>query len=467
MIKKIKINFKIEPSTVVNASMLLFLLMLMVSCAQTKTNEIPWVRLLEGNSLEGWTALGGNATYDIKNGVITGTTVKNTPNTYLSSDAHYRNFILELEFKVHPDMNSGIQIRSNSIPYYQDGNVHGYQIEIDPSERAWSAGIFDQSRRGWLHPVTENVVAQKAFKQNDWNHYRIEAINDSIKTWINGVPASFLIDDKTASGFISLQVHSIGPKQKEGTEIQWKNINILTENLEKYISKTPLTPIVTKNNLTKREKDNGWNMLWDGTTTNGWKGAKLDHFPKQGWKIENGELIVLASGGEESTAGGDIVTEQLYGDFELMVDFKLTAGANSGIKYYVDTSVNKGPGSSIGLEYQLLDDALHPDSKLGSHKGSRTVCSLYDLIKANPEKPIKPIGEWNTAHIISKNNKVEHWLNGMKVLEYNRGNENFLKLVAESKYNKWSGFGLLEKGQILLQDHGDYVSFKNIKIKSL
>jgi len=146
------------------------------------------------------------------------------------------------------------------------------------------------------------------------------------------------------------------------------------------------------------------------------------------------------------------------------VDFKISSGGNSGIKYYVDTTINKGPGSSIGLEYQILDDELHPDAKLGAHEGSRTVCSLYDLIQADPTKPINPVGEWNTAYISSKDNHVEHWLNGVKVLEYERGSPEFLKLVAESKYAKWPNFGTLEKGEILLQDHGDRASFKNIKI---
>ena len=437
------------------------------SCSQVKNNDAPWVPLIEENTLKGWTIKGGKATYSNADGVITGTTVKNTPNTFLTTDKHYDDFILELDYMVDQSMNSGIQIRSNSKPNYKEGRVHGYQIEIDPSKRAWSAGIYDEGRRGWLNPLENNLPAQKAFKQNDWNHYRIEAIGDTIKTWINNVPASYLIDDKTTSGFIGLQVHSINDEQKEGTSILWKNVKILTEDLDKYSKKIPLNPIVTKNQLTIDESKNGWKMLWDGKTTNGWRGAKLDKFPKKGWEIKDGELIVLSSGGAESAAGGDIVTEKLYGDFELKVDFKLTRGANSGIKYYVDTNINKGPGSSIGLEYQILDDALHPDAKLGNHEGSRTVCSLYDLIQANPEKPINAIGKWNSAYIISKDNHVEHWLNGMKVLEYERGSADFLKIVSESKYEKWSGFGLLEKGQILLQDHGDRVAFKNIKIKSL
>ncbi len=450
---------------IMKKSILLVLAIALFSFGTTKNKNTPWIHLIDGNTLNGWTILGGNASYKVKNGVIIGTTVANTPNTFLTTNNHYGDFILELDYKVNPSMNSGIQIRSNSLPAYRNGNVHGYQVEIDPSLRAWSGGIYDEQRRGWLNPLTDTPKAQKAFKQNEWNHFRIEAIGDTIKTWINKVPASYLIDDKTTSGFIGLQVHGIPKEKKAGTQIKWKNIKIITDSLVKYSRKSSLTPINTKNKLTIKEQKNGWKMLWDGKTAAGWRGAKLTQFPKSGWKIYNGDLTVQASNGEESSAGGDIVTTESYGDFELKVDFKLSSGANSGIKYYVDTNINKGPGSSIGLEYQILDDDLHPDAKKGSHKGSRTVSSLYDLIQANPNKPIKAVGEWNSAYLISKKGHVEHWLNGVKVLEYERGSANFLKLVSESKYVKWPNFGTLTNGKILLQDHGDKVSFRNIKIK--
>jgi len=441
--------------------------LIFLGCAESGGDGIPWTPLLAGNDHDGWTIKGGTATYEVKNGTVTGRTVHDTPNTFLTSDKDYGDFILEFEYKVDPSMNSGVQIRSNSYPEYMNGRVHGYQIEIDPSERAWSAGIYDEARRGWLYPLTDNAEAQQAFKQNEWNHYRIEAIGDTIKTWINQVPATFLVDDWTASGFIGLQVHSIGEEDQAGTEIQWRNLRILTDSVSQYALKSPLTPLVLKNRLTAAEKEEGWELLWDGSTTAGWRGARLDEFPEKGWVIENGELVVLSSGGAESAAGGDIVTRELYGDFELKVDFKITEGANSGIKYFVDTDLNKGPGSSIGLEYQILDDERHPDAKLGNHEGSRTLASLYDLIAANPDKPVHRIGEWNRAHIISKGNHVEHWLNGMKVLEYERRSDAYRKLVSESKYVEWPGFGESETGHILLQDHGDRVAFKNIKIKPL
>lgn len=445
----------------------LCLLMLLVACKNSEEKPEAGTPLFNGKDLTGWAQKGGNATYKVQDGVIVGETVSNTPNSFLTTTTLYDNFILDLDCKVAPEMNSGIQIRSNSTPEYMNGRVHGYQVEIDPSDRAWSGGIYDEARRGWLVNLENNPTAQKAFKVNEWNHYHIEAIGDTIKTWINDVPVAYLIDDADHKGFIALQVHSIKDDEKPGKQIMWKNIRIQTENLVQHTTPIKSEPVITLNNLTVSEKNDGWQMLWDGKTTAGWRGARLDGFPDKGWEIKDGVLTVLSSGGAESAAGGDIVTEKLYGDFELKVDFKLTKGANSGIKYYVDTDINKGPGSSIGLEYQVLDDENHPDAKLGNHEGSRTVSSLYDLIKADPNKPINPVGEWNTAYIISKNGHIEHWLNGVKVLEYERGSAEFRKLVSESKYKVWPNFGELKEGRILLQDHGDRVSFKNVKIKPL
>lgn len=456
-----------KKSTPIYKAILILMVLTSLGCSDSNKDNTPWIPLFNGETLNDWTIKGGEAHYEVRDEIIVGSTVHDTPNTFLTTDSMYGDFILELDFKVDSTVNSGIQIRSNSFHHYMNGRVHGYQIEIDPSDRAWSAGIYDEARRGWLCTLDSNPKAQQAFKPNDWNHYRIEALGDTLKTWINDVPAAYLIDDKTSSGFIGLQVHSIGKDQKAGTEIQWKNIRILTDSLAKYSRKSTLTPVITKNQLTIDEEKNGWKLLWDGTTNNGWRGARLDDFPTEGWIIENGELIVLSSGGEESAAGGDIVTEDLYGNFELQLDFKLTKGANSGIKYFVDTDLNKGHGSSIGLEYQILDDDNHPDAKLGNHEGSRTLASLYDLIKVDPDKPVNPIGEWNHALILSKDNHVEHWLNGMKVLEYERKSDTYKKLVSESKYKIWPNFGEADQGNILLQDHGDRVAFKNIKIRPI
>lgn len=183
-----------------------------------------WVDLFNGENLDGWVQRGGVAKYTIEEGAIVGTSVKGTPNSFLCTDRNYGNFELELEFKVDPKLNSGVQIRSNSLPDYKNGQVHGYQVEIDPSDRAWTGGIYDEGRRGWLNNLEQNEDARNAFKQNEWNTFRVVAQGNSIKTWINGVPAADLMDDMTAEGFIALQVH--GTNEEEPMSVRWRNIRL-------------------------------------------------------------------------------------------------------------------------------------------------------------------------------------------------------------------------------------------------
>ena len=199
--------------------------MVLVCCLGIETGAQEWVDLFNGKDLTGWVQRGGKAEYSVKDGAIVGSTVPNTPNSFLCTDKNYADFELELEFKVHPELNSGIQIRSNSLPDYKNGRVHGYQVEIDPSERAWSGGIYDESRRGWINDLKANPKARYAFKQNQWNHYRIVAQGDRIRTWVNGVPAADLEDDETATGFIGLQVHGVGGRQDPIT-VSWRNIRL-------------------------------------------------------------------------------------------------------------------------------------------------------------------------------------------------------------------------------------------------
>tara|TARA_R110002096_G_scaffold13623_11_gene48037 strand:+ start:1342 stop:2838 length:1497 start_codon:yes stop_codon:yes gene_type:complete len=207
-----------------------------------------WKPLFDGKTLDGWVQRGGKAEYSVENGEIIGIGVPNSPNSFLCTDQDYGDFIFEVEFKVDSTLNSGIQIRSQSLEDYKDGRVHGYQVEIDPSDRGWSGGIYDESRRGWLNDLADNDAARYAFKQSDWNHYRIEAIGDRIRTWINGVPAADLKDFMTPKGFIALQVHGIGGRE-DRPQNRWRNIRIQTEKLEPSPEPSTDAPTVSPENL--------------------------------------------------------------------------------------------------------------------------------------------------------------------------------------------------------------------------
>jgi hypothetical protein len=431
---------------------LLPLLMLAAGGAAAQDGFVP---LFDGKTTAGWVQRGGQAVYAVEDGAIVGRTVLDTPNSFLCPPKEYADFVLEFEVMVDPKLNSGVQVRSLSDPAYRAGVVHGYQIEIDPSERGWSGGIYDEQRRGWLQKPEHDEAARRAFRNGQWNRYRVEANGDRLRTWVNDVPVSDLTDGMTRSGFIGFQVHSA---RDAGLVVRWRNIRLK----ELPRAKTGLAP----NTLTEEERQQGFRLLWDGHTSWGWRSAKGKDFPKQGWAIEDGVLSVVETGGAESRAGGDIVTEARFAAFELKLEFRLTPGANSGVKYYVDTELNKAEGSAIGLEFQLLDDATHPDAKMG-RDGNRTLASLYDLISAAAGKRTRPIGEWNEARIVSDGRRVEHWLNGAKTVEFERGSEEFRRLVAISKYKVWPAFGERPDGPILLQDHGNRVDFRNVKIREI
>lgn len=451
-----------------------FFTLLFISLLASANAQNGWQPLFNGKDFSNFTKLNGEAEYHIEGDAIVGTSKMGTPNTFLATKKTYGDFILELEVKVDTRLNSGIQIRSLSTADYRNGRVHGYQVEIDPSNRKWAGGLYDEARRGWLYPLTRNPKGQEAFQNGTWNKYRIEAIGNSIRTWINGVQCTNLVDDMTTEGFIALQVHAINNKEQEGTTVSWRNIRIKTDNLkaESWPSDPDVPEISYLNNqLTENEKRHGWRLLWDGKTSNGWRGAKSETFPTTGWEIKDGILTIHGKGGGEARGPGDIITNDLFSEFELQVDFMLTEGANSGIKYFVDPELNKGQGSAIGLEFQVLHDEKHPDAKAGEG-GNRTVGSLYDLIPATnlsePDRNAKRVngpGQWNRARIVVRGNHVEHWLNDIKVVEYERGSQIYRALVQKSKYKEWPNFGEAPAGHILLQEHGDTVHYRNIKIR--
>jgi hypothetical protein len=219
------------------------------------------------------------------------------------------------------------------------------------------------------------------------------------------------------------------------------------------------------NQLSKSEKKAGWRLLFDGKTLTGWRGFHNDKAP-EGWAVEDGAIKKAPAQGLLGRAGGDLITVDEFSNFELRLEWKLSPRGNSGIKYLVTESLPSSGRSAISFECQVLDDDKHPDAKMGID-GNRTSGALYDLIPPAKERKLKPIGEYNEVRIIVKGNQIEHWLNGVKVVAFDRSSPDFKERIAKSKFKNAKGFGEAAKGHILLQDHGDAVWYRNIKIRNL
>jgi len=227
----------------------------------------------------------------------------------------------------------------------------------------------------------------------------------------------------------------------------------------------PAQIATSANQLTKAEMDAGWRLLFDGKSLTGWRGFHSDKVPAT-WTVEDGCIKKVSEEGEAGRSGGDLITADQFDNFEFSIEWKLSRGANSGIKYLISESLPPTGRSGVGFEYQVLDDENHPDAKAGI-AGNRTAGSLYDLIPASKDKKLKLDGEFNRTRIIVKGNHIEHWLNDVKVVEFERGGEKLKERIAESKFKNTKGFGEIAKGHILLQDHGNTVWFRNIKIRAL
>jgi sugar phosphate isomerase/epimerase len=268
-----------------------------------------------------------------------------------------------------------------------------------------------------------------------------------------------MLADKRYHGPIGIQCYNL----KEAPDIYLKQNSEALKIFKQRYS-------VPTNSLTKKEMKDGWELLFDGSNVEKWRGINMKSFPTTGWRVENGDLISCSQGGAESEDGGDIITNKKYSNFILKWDWKMeTKGGNSGVKYFVQEGIGTNMKSGYGLEYQILDDKYHAWmlQRIMKPNDFHTLGSLYEIYPASPNKNPNPLGTWNESMIISQGNHIEHWLNGLKILEYERGSDDFKARVAESKFKDINSNGTLPDGYLLLQDHGSIVHFRNIKVKEL
>jgi hypothetical protein len=381
----------------------------------TGGGESGWRSLFNGEDLTGWKLLNGAHIFEAKDGVIVGTTVPGEPNGFLVTEEAFGDFILEFEVRADVLMNnSGVQFRSLSFDEYQDGRVHGYQAEIDTKPQKWSGSIYDEARRGWLVTTDINPESKRAFVNNQWNRYRIEAIGTTNRVWVNGIPTANLEDNLTTRGFIGLQLHANRPEiDPEGaSQIRWRNLRIKTTDLQPSPFDDLFVINLIPNNVSPQEKANGYRLLWDGQSLHGWTGSTND-----GFEIVDGAINVAASGTGDVSGDQRLVTNAPSGPFELQFEFKsATDDAVCGLDY-------AEAGSSEG------GDAL-------------TFCRMASK-KAIPDR-------WNRAVIrMMPNGLTEYWLNGAQILEYQRNSD---------EGARWN---------ILIRAVADDMSYRSIKIKEV
>lgn len=394
----------------------------------------PWHSLIPpaaapDGSIPGWRSLGGRATYRLEAGEIIGTSVEKSPNTFLCTEELFGDFILEFEVKTDPRLNTGVMIRAESKPDYRDGVVHGYQVEIDHAARRWTGGLYDEQRRLWLATPAHRPETQASFKSGDWNHLRVEAVGTRFRTWLNGLPAIVMVDDMTPRGFIGLQVHDVGPDPANaGLEVRFRNLRIITDDPGRYMRR-PLDVTEEQdfisNHISAERAALGWRLLWNGQDGAGWSGLSAG-----GWRIERGVII-------RDGATAPLVTADRFADFDLELDVRAADGADGAVTYL---------GSA---EYRLAQGPQgQGDAATGTLAGTIPARNLTD---PNPDKPsMKPAGHWNRVRILARGDRVEHWLNGSKLLAGSR-----------------AALGLPSSGPILLRPGQGRLEFRSLRIRPL
>jgi hypothetical protein len=336
-------------------------------------DEKGFVPLFDGKSLDGWRRVGGTSPYRLEGDSIVGEVdPASRANTFLRTEKTYGDFILKLDVKLDLPSNSGIQFRSHErVEKNGSIRVYGYQCEIDPSDRAWTGGIYDEASRGWLFPLSGHPEAQKAFKKDDWNSFVIEARGPALKTWVNGIPCADLLDTQELEGLIALQVHVA----KQG-RIRWKNIRL------------------------KDLGQSSWTPLWDGKTLDGW-----DKIGGGTWTIDEGAIHGTMPASE--SRHGHLITRDAVRDVAIRLKFKAIKG-NSGLYFRVEE------GGSAGVKgFQAEIDPANDVGGLYETEGRAWV------VRPKPDdvkKWLKP-EDWNVLSVVAQGNRVVVQLNGHQTAE--------------------------------------------------
>ncbi len=388
-----------------------------------------WVDLFDGKTLDAFVKRGGSAEYRVENGEIVGHTVAGSPNTFLCTKRDYGDFELTFDVKVHNELNSGVQIRSHSVSGYQNGTVFGYQVEIDPTTRAYSGGLYDEARRGWLDDLSDNPAGRGAFKNGAWNKYRVLARADHIQVWVNGVLTSDVRDNMDRFGFIGLQVHGVGDRTDK-MEVRWRNLKIRDMGVPG--AKMPA---------------GATSLMGSASDFAKWKKAGTDGDPI-GWAWKDGYAEIVPR-------SGSIQTRLPYGACKLHVEFAVDDNGLTG-----QANGNSGVYLQGSYEVQILNSAGIPPAD--------NICgSIYSLKAEDINMSYAPY-EWQTYDIMFSspqwkdgvkvtNAKISVWHNGVLV---HRGVE----------IPRQTGSGQPEDPKargIYLQDHGNLIKFRNIWVLPL
>ncbi len=370
----------------------------------------------------------------------------------------YGDFELAFEWKAATGANSGV--------IYRVSESFG---------RSWHTGPEYQLLDDARHPDGKNPLTAagslyalvsaegKTLKPaGEYNASRIVAQGRRIEHWLNGKKVVALeLGSYAANQLIAKSKFANMPRfareptgriclQHHRDEVWFQNVKV------RRLPPSSLPAPAHKNNrLSQEQREAGWQNLFNGQNTVRWRGFLKEGFPKIGWIVEHDTLKHIAQGG-----GGSIVTKNRYKEFDFRFEWRVATGANSGVKYFILERERRQP---IGHEYQIIDDEKHADALRGS---KRQTAAFYDCLPAQ-NRVLKPVGQFNASRILVDGKQVEHWLNGVMVLNYTLGSSELLQAIAKSKFKNVKGFGQAHRGRILLQDHGDEVAYRNLRIKKL